>query len=87
MADSSSLPHDNNDFDGNLVQGFTAEKIQQLAKTVYSLNNIGKSEPVINVAGLFAFNSSIDSTFTKQWILDSRATDHIASDSIFFIHT
>jgi len=82
MADSSSLPHDSNESDGNLIQGFTAEQIQQLAKAVYSLNNnYGKSEAFINVAGLFAHNSSINSAFTKPWILDSEATDHITSDS------
>jgi len=41
----------------------------------------------INVAGMFAHNSSINSAFTKSWILDSGATDHIASDSQFFTHT
>ncbi|XP_068483312.1 uncharacterized protein [Phaseolus vulgaris] len=87
MANSSSLPHDSNESDRNLVQGFTAEQIQQLAKAIYSLNNNGKSEVFINAAGLFARNSSINSAFTKPWILDSGATDHIASDSQFFTHT
>jgi len=87
MADSSSLPHDSNKSDGNLVQGFTAEQIQQLAKAFYSLNNnYGKSEAFINAAGLFAHNSSINSAFTKPWILDSR-TNHITFDSQFFTHT
>ena len=87
MENSSSLPHDNNESDRNLVQGFTAEQIQQLVKVVYSLNNNSKSEGFINVVGLFAHNSSINSAFTKPWILDSGATDHIASDSQFFTHT
>jgi len=88
MVDSSSLPHDNNESDGNLVQGFTAKQIQQLAKVIYSLNNnYGKSEAFINDAGLFAHNSFVNSAFTKPWILDSGATDHITSDSQFFTHT
>jgi len=39
----------------------------------------------INAAGLFAHNSSIDST-TKPWILDSGTTDHIASLQVLFAH-
>jgi len=54
---------------------------------IYSLNNNGKSEAFINAAGLFAHNSSINFSFTKPWILDSGATDHIASDSQFFTYT
>jgi len=71
----------------NLVQGFTVEQIQQLTKAVYSLNNSGKIDVFINVASLFAHNSSIHFAFTKPLILDSRAADHIASDSQFFTHT
>ena len=84
MVDSSSLPHDSNESD---IQGFTVEQIHQLAKVVYSLNNNGKSEAFINATGLFVHNSSINSAFTKAWILDNGATDHIASDSQFFTHT
>jgi len=84
MVDSSSLPHDNNESD---IQGFTPEQIHQLAKAVYSLNNKDKSEAFINAAGLFAHNLSINSAFTKPWILDNGATNHIASDSQFFTHT
>jgi len=69
-----------------MLQGFTTEQIQQLAKTVYSLNNNGKSDMFINVAGLFVHNSYINSAFTKPWILDG-GTNHIASDSQFFTHT
>jgi len=56
MADSSSLPYDNNESDGNHVQGFNAEIIK--------FNNNGKSEAFINVAGLFAHNSSDSQLFT-----------------------
>ena len=88
MADSSSLPHDSNESNGNFVQGFTAEQIQQLAKAVYSLNMV-KSEVSINVvAGIFAHNSSINSAFTKPWILDSGATEPITLHLIHnFSHT
>jgi len=76
-----------NGSDRNLVQGFTADQIQQLAKAVCSLKNNGKSDTFISAAGLLAHNSSINSTFTKPWILDSRASNHFASDSQFFTHT
>jgi len=76
-----------NESDRNLVQGFNAEKIQQLAKAIYSLNNNGKSDTFVSSTGLFAHTSSSNYAFTKPWILDSGATDHIASDSQFFTHT
>jgi len=76
-----------NESDRNLVQGFSAEQIQQLAKAIYLLNNNGKSDMFVSSAGLLAHNSSSNSAFTKPWILDSVATDHIASDSQFFTHT
>ena len=76
-----------NESDRNLVQGFTARQIQQLAKTIYSLNNNGKRDTFISAAGLLAHNSSINFAFTKPWILDSGATNHFASDSQFFTHT
>jgi len=55
-----------NESDGNLVQGFTADQIQQLANAVYSLNNNGKSDTFINVASLFSHNLFIISAFTKS---------------------
>ena len=54
------------------------EQIQQLAKVVYSLHCRSCQ---------IAHNSSIDSAFTKPWILDNGATDHIASNSQLFAHT
>jgi len=69
-----------NESDRNLVQGFTAEQIQQLAKAIYSLNNNSKSDMFVSTAGLLAHNSSINFAFTKPWILDSRATNHFAYD-------
>ena len=76
-----------NESDRNLVQGFTAEQIQQLAKAIYSLNNNCKSDTFVSSADLFAHNISSNFAFTKSWILDSEATDNIASDSQFFPHT
>jgi len=76
-----------NESDRNLVQDFRAEQIQQLTKAIYSLNNNGKSDTFVSSTVLLAHNSSSNSTFTKPWILDSGATDHIASDSQFFTHT
>jgi len=75
-----------NESDRKLVQGFSAEQIQKLAKAIYSLNN-GKSDTFVSSTSLFAHNSSSNSAFTKPWILDSGANDHIASDSQFFTHT
>jgi len=74
-----------NESDRNLIQRFSAEQIQQLARAIYSLN--GKSDTFVSSAGLLAHNSSSNSAFTKPWILDSGATHHIASDSQFFTHT
>ena len=76
-----------NESDRNLVQRFSAEQIQQLARAIYSLNNNGKSDMFVSSAGLLAHNSSSNSAFTKPWILDSGAIHHIASDSQFFTHT
>ena len=71
----------------NLVQDFNVEQIQQLANAIYSLNNKGKSDTFISSASLLVHNSSSNSAFTKPWILDSGATNYIASDSQFFTHT
>ena len=60
-----------------------SHQIQPLIKAVYSLNNNGKNDTFIKVAGLFVHNSSINSVFTKPSILDSGATNHIASYSQF----
>ena len=70
-----------NEFDRNLVLCLSAEQIQQLANAIYSLNNNGKSDTFVSSAGMLAHNCSSNSAFTKPWILDSGATDHIASDS------
>jgi len=43
-----------NESNKNLIQGFTAEQIQQLATAIYSLNNNGKSDTFVSVASLLA---------------------------------
>jgi len=72
-----------NEFDENLVQASLSIKFR---KTIYLLNNNGKSDTFIIAAGLFVHNTSINSAFTKPWILDSGTTNQIASDSQFFTH-
>lgn len=48
----------------------------------------GNNNAYANVAGMFSSsNSSINSTFTKPWILDSGATDHIISDPTLLTQT
>lgn len=62
----------------------SAEQIQQLARAlsmISSNNNAGNNNTHANAAGLSLFsNASINSVFTKPWILDSGATNHITSD-------
>jgi len=50
-----------------------------LANAIYSLNNNGKSDTFVSSTGLFAHNSSSNPAFTKPWILDNGATDHISN--------
>ena len=65
-----------------LVQGFTADQIQPLAKAIYSLNNNGKSDTFISdVTGLFVHNSSINSGF---WIAEQLISLHLIHN---FSHT
>lgn len=55
---------------------------------ISSNNTSGNNDAHANAAGLSLFpNASINSIFTKPWILDSRATDHITFDSTLFTQT
>ena len=54
---------------------------------LFTRSKITISDTFVSTAGLLAHNSSINSAFTKSWILDSGATNHFASDSQFFTHT
>lgn len=69
----------------------SAEQLQQLARALNMMspnNTSGNSNAHANAAGLSLFsNASINSVFTKPWILDSGATDHITSDSTFLSET
>lgn len=46
----------------------------------------GNNHVYANVAGLFD-HRSINSISSNCWVLDSGATDHIASDSSLFVHS
>jgi hypothetical protein len=52
---------------------------------ISSTHSSDNSNAYANAAGLASFfNPSINSVFTKPWILDSGATDHITYDSTIF---
>jgi len=61
-----------NESNRNLVQGFSAEQIQQLAKAIYSLNNNDKSDTFVSFASLLAHNSSSNSALRNHgfWIAE-----------------
>jgi len=69
----------------------SAEQLQQLARALNMMssnNTAGNSNAYANAAGLSLFsNASINFVFTKPWILDSGATDHITSNSTFLFKT
>ncbi|KAH0651882.1 hypothetical protein KY284_031794, partial [Solanum tuberosum] len=78
--------------DTNGSHGFSAEQLRQIAQAVslFTQNNsfASNSDSYANAAGLSLFhNVSINSAFTRPWILDSGAIDHITSDSTFFTQT
>ncbi|KAL5780664.1 hypothetical protein ACOSQ2_011401 [Xanthoceras sorbifolium] len=53
-----------------------------------SNHGAGNKYTYANATGLYPFsNTSINSVFTKPWILDSGATDHITSDSTLLTKT
>jgi hypothetical protein len=53
---------------------------------ISSTHSSDNSNAYANTAGLAPFfNPSINSVFTKPWILDSGTIDHITYDSIIFI--
>ncbi|XP_020411497.1 uncharacterized protein LOC109946852 [Prunus persica] len=75
----------------NPLHGFSAEQLQELAHAVSmmsSTHSSGNSNAYANAAGLASFSiPSINSVFTKPWILDSGATDHITYDPRLFTKT
>jgi hypothetical protein len=72
----------------NLLNEISTEQLQQLAQAVSMISSTHSSDnsnAYANAAGLASFfNPSINSVFTKPWILDSGATDHITYDSTIF---
>ena len=75
----------------NILQEFSIKQIQQLshALSMISTNqNVGNKNVYANTTCLSPFlDGSINSVFTKPWILGSRATDHMTSDSALFTKT
>ncbi|XP_068319168.1 uncharacterized protein [Pyrus communis] len=71
----------------NPLSALSADQIQQLTHAL-SLLSSGNGNTYANAAGPNSFSiTSINSVFTKPWILDSGATDHIVSDSTLFSNT
>ncbi|KAG5547669.1 hypothetical protein RHGRI_013386 [Rhododendron griersonianum] len=70
------------------LSGLSAEQYQQLTTIMANAPQFskGNNDVFANVAGL-CNHPSINSISSNCWILDSGATDHIASDSSLFIHS
>ncbi|CAL9025887.1 unnamed protein product, partial [Prunus brigantina] len=75
----------------NPSNGPSAKELQQPAHAMSIMNAnrvFGNNNSFANALGLSSStNVSINSAFTKPWILDSGATDHITSDSTLFTKT
>jgi hypothetical protein len=75
----------------NLLHGLSTEQLQQLAQAVSMISSTHSSDnsnAYVNVIGLASFFIlSINYVFTKPWILDNGATDHITCDSTLFTKT
>lgn len=72
------------------LHGLSIEQLQQLAHAISMINQnhaSDNSNVYANVAGLSTFfNASANFVFTKPWILDSGAIDHIIYDSTFLLN-
>ncbi|KAK3019009.1 hypothetical protein RJ639_003617 [Escallonia herrerae] len=91
-TDSSQSTHGVHSQDTNSSPGLSTYQLQQLAHALSTMTqnqkSPGNSDAYANAAGLSLFqNASINSVFTKPWILDSGATDHITSDPTLFTQT
>lgn len=75
----------------NLLQGFSTEQLHQLSHALSMISqnhNVGNKNTYANVIGPSLFSdASINSIFTKPWIMNSGATYHITSDSTLFAKT
>lgn len=71
--------------DPNILNGLTPDQYQQLLAAISMVKSQSSSDAFVNAAGLSSLETPwINSVFSKPWILDSRATDHITSDAILF---
>ncbi|KAK3042543.1 hypothetical protein RJ639_000267 [Escallonia herrerae] len=91
-TDSSQSTHGVHSQDTNSSPGLSTYQLQQLAHALFMMTqnqkSPGNSDAYANAASLSLFqNASINSVFTKLWILDSGATDHITSDPTLFTQT
>ncbi|KAK3008274.1 hypothetical protein RJ639_014960 [Escallonia herrerae] len=91
-TDSSQSTHGVHSQDTNSSPGLSTDQLQQLAHALSMMTqnhkSPGNSDAYANAAGLSLFqNASINYVFTKPWILDSGATDHITSDPTLFTQT
>lgn len=87
--DSSQTSHGIHTQENNSSShGLFTSQLQQIAHTLSMItqtNATGNVGAYANAAGSYLFpNISINSVFSKPWILDTGATDHIASDSTLF---
>ncbi|KAG5516925.1 hypothetical protein RHGRI_037606 [Rhododendron griersonianum] len=69
------------------LSGLSAEQYQQLTTAMANAPQFskGNNDVFANVAGLCT-HPSVNTISSNCWILDSGATDHIASDSSLFVH-
>ncbi|KAK3021290.1 hypothetical protein RJ639_047281 [Escallonia herrerae] len=91
-TDSSQSTHGVHSQDTNSSPGLSTDQLQQLAHAFSMMTqnqkSPGNSDAYANATGLSLFqNASINSVFTKPWILDSGATNHITSDPTLFTQT
>ncbi|KAK2973562.1 hypothetical protein RJ640_003132 [Escallonia rubra] len=88
-TDSSQSTHGVHSQDTNSSPGLSTDQLQQLAHALSMMTqnqkSPGNSDAYANAAGLsLSQNALNNSVFTKPWILDSGATDHITSDPTLF---
>lgn len=79
---------DNNSL--NATHGFTADQLQQLALALSQMtpnHTTSNDNAYVNAACMFSSSNAINFVFTKPWILDSGATNHITTDSNLFTYT
>ncbi|KAK2967943.1 hypothetical protein RJ640_029935 [Escallonia rubra] len=88
-TDSSQSTHGVHSQDTNSSPGLSTDQLQQLAHALSMMTqnqkSPGNSDAYANAAGLSLSQNALNNyVFTKPWILDSGATDHITSDPTLF---